>query len=151
MNSVMLWERVERGHNQSLPEIGMKHPNSGLADTISHVNQAKHRAATFVSFYIWNIESTKHTWQSHHSRSNLHRMAEVFRSRKTSLSTNWTSHSRRSCRNRQKLLQLLQCFSSSEISKNKIIISVVMRQGKKKQATLYIEAKIRYSVGPESG
>ena len=91
-------------------------------------------------FLYLNIESTKHTWQSHHSRSNLHRMAEVFRSRKTSLSTNWRSHSRLSCRNHQKLRQLLQCFSSSEISKNKIIISVVMRQGKKKQATLYIEA-----------
>ena len=46
------WEGGRRGHNQSLPEIEMKHPNSGLGDIISHVNQAKHRAATFVSCYI---------------------------------------------------------------------------------------------------
>ena len=39
----------ERGHNLSLPEIEMKHPNSGLGDIISHVNQAKHRAAMFLS------------------------------------------------------------------------------------------------------
>ena len=58
MNSIMLCRKSGREGGRegegtiSLPEIEMKHPNSGLGDTISHVNQAKHRAAMFVSFYI---------------------------------------------------------------------------------------------------
>ena len=39
----------EGGHRQSLPEIGMNYPIPGFADIISHVSQAKHRAAMFVS------------------------------------------------------------------------------------------------------
>ena len=47
---LMLYRGEEDGgHRQSLPEIGMKPPTPGLADIISHVSQAKHRAAMFVS------------------------------------------------------------------------------------------------------